>query len=121
MISSVSVPYALAGERTGRTGPDSDKLRRSYEVQRAFSDLAHLKTRQTSKDLDGALESFQKLAALHLRHLSFTVREEADLVQVVVTESNGEDRIIRKIPPDEIVRMIERRNEILGFLFDRVV
>ena len=121
MISPVSVPYALAGERTGRTAPDSDKLLRSYEVQRAFSDLARLKIRQTSKDLDGALESFQKLAALHLRHLNFTVREEADLIQVVVTESNGEDRIIRKIPSDEIVRLIERRNEILGFLFDRVV
>ncbi len=121
MISPVSVPYALAGERTGRPVPDSDKLRKSYEAQRAFSELTQLKIRQTSKDLDGALESFQKLAALHLRHLRFTIREEADLVQVVVTESNGEDRVIRKIPSDEIVRLIERRNEILGFLFDRVV
>ena len=121
MISPVSVPYALAGEQTGRPESDFDKLQKSYGVQRAFSDLAHLKVRRTSKDLDGALESFQKLAALHLRHLSFTVREDADLIQVVVTESNGEDRIIRKIPSDEIVRLIERRNEILGFLFDRVV
>ena len=121
MISPVSLPHALCGERSGRPGPDPDKLRKSYGVQRAFSDLARLKIRQTGHDLDGALESFQKLAALHLRHLRFTVREEADLVQVVVTESNGEDRIIRKIPSDEIVRLIERRNEILGILFDRVV
>lgn len=120
MISAVSVPYALAGEQNTRAVPDSDKLRKSYGVQRAFSEMAHLKICQTSKDLDGALDDFQKLAALHLRYLSFTVREEADLIQVVVTESNGEDRIIRKIPSDEIVRLIERRNEILGFLFDRV-
>ena len=41
-------------------------------------------------------------------------------MQVIVKESNDEEKIIRKIPSDEIVRLIERRNEILGFLFDIV-
>ncbi len=120
MISPVPVLSPLAGKKFPQAPGDSDKLRNSYGVQRAFSQ-AFASTRQTGKDLEGALENYQKLAALHFRHLRFAIREEADLIQVVVTESNGEDRIIRKIPPDEIVRMIERRNEILGFLFDRVV
>ena len=121
MISPVSVPFVLEGKGAERTDPDSEYLLKSYGAQRRFSARPGLRTPQSGNDLEGALADFQKLAALHLRHLSFTVREEANLIQVVVTESNGEDKIIRKIPSDEIVRMIERRNEILGFLFDRVV
>ncbi len=53
---------------------------------------------------------------MHSRYLQFTVQEDADIVQVIVRESNDEEKIIRKIPSDEIVRLIARRNEILGFL-----
>ena len=121
MICPVPLPSPLTGERMQQPSGDSDKLQSSYGFQQAFSDLELPKGRQTARNLEGALENYQKLAALHFRHLRFTIREEADLIQVVVTESNGEDRIIRKIPSDEIVRLIERHNEILGFLFDRVV
>jgi len=42
-------------------------------------------------------------------------------VQVIVKESDDGEKIIRKIPSDEIVRLIAKRNEILGFLFDMVI
>lgn len=93
-----------------------------YTEQRSFSD-GQVRRRTAVADertLGQALDSFQMNAALHNRYLQFTVHEEANLVQVIVKESNDEEKIIRKIPPDEIVRLIERRNEILGFLFDMV-
>lgn len=95
---------------------------RKYTEQRSFSD-GRGRRRAAIPDegsLGRALDTFQINAALHDRYLQFTIHEEANLVQVIVKESNDEEKIIRKIPPDEIVRLIERRNEILGFLFDMV-
>jgi uncharacterized FlaG/YvyC family protein len=57
---------------------------------------------------------------MHSRYLQFTIHEDAGVIQVVVKESNGEEKVIRKIPSDEIVRLIEKRNQILGFLFEAV-
>jgi flagellar protein FlaG len=95
--------------------------RKRYDEQRTFSDGRFRdRVRRGDKSLERALDSFQEHAALHSRYLQFNIEEEANLVQVIVKESNDEEKIIRKIPPDEIVRLIERRNEILGFLFDIV-
>jgi len=63
------------------------------------------------------LAQVEKVAQAFNRHLRFEVKTEADLVQVqVVNASDG--KVIRKIPPDEVVRMVERVNELLGALFD---
>ena len=82
--------------------------------------------RASRKDIGGdwtverILDNFQIKASMHSRYLQFNIHEDAGLVQVVVKESNGEEKVIRKIPSDEIVRLIEKRNEILGFLFEIV-
>lgn len=95
--------------------------RKRYDEQRTFSEgRIRSSFLRGDKSLERALDTFQENAALHSRYLQFNIEEDADLVQVIVKESNDEEKIIRKIPPDEIVRLIERRNEILGFLFDIV-
>ena len=92
-----------------------------YTEQTAFSDdRARKRGLPDNWNLERVLDNFQINAAMHSRYLQFTVQEDAGLVQVVVKESNGEEKVIRKIPSDEIVRLIEKRNEILGFLFDTV-
>ena len=95
--------------------------RKKYGEQRSFSEerLRRELVRDDST-LERVVESIRAHAALHSRHLQFNIEEEAGLVQVIVVETNDEEKIIRKIPPDEIVRLIERRNEILGVLFDMV-
>jgi len=63
------------------------------------------------------LAQAEKVAQAFNRQLRFEVKTEADLIQVqVVNASDG--KVIRKIPPDEVVRMVERVNELLGALFD---
>ncbi|NLA91571.1 MAG: flagellar protein FlaG [Synergistaceae bacterium] len=92
-----------------------------YTEQTAFSDdRARKRGLPDNWTLERVLDNFQINAAMHSRYLQFTVQEDAGLVQVVVKESNGEEKVIRKIPSYEIVRLIEKRNEMLGFLFDTV-
>ncbi|MFA7621184.1 MAG: flagellar protein FlaG [Aminobacteriaceae bacterium] len=92
-----------------------------YDEQRSFSEL-WARNREAHGDgtLQRALDSYQDHAAYSSRFLQFNIVEEAGLVQVIVKERNAEEKVIRKIPPDEIVRLIERQNEMIGFLFDLV-
>lgn len=70
------------------------------------------------ENLFDALQKIEKIANLLGRHLRFEVKRDAGLVQVqVVDTSNG--KIVRKIPPDEIVRMVERVHQVLGAIFDQ--
>ena len=121
MSSGFSMPSVEVMGWTRKHYLDPAYPRRRYDEQRTFSDgRSRDHVLRGDRTLSRALDTFQEHAALHSRYLQFNIEEEADLVQVIVKESNNEEKIIRKIPPDEIVRLIERRNEILGFLFDIV-
>ena len=116
-------PMLSLGEidKTRKTFLDPSYPTKQYSEQSTFSDgRARQELFRGDKTLERVLDSFQGHAELHHRYLQFTIQEEANLVQVIVKESNDEEKIIRTIPPDEVVRLIERRNEILGFLFDIV-
>jgi len=90
-----------------------------YDEQRVFSERrARGRSAHGDGSLRRALDTFQEHAAYSRRYLHFNIVEEADVIQVIVKESNDEERVIRKIPPDEIIRLIERQNEAIGFLFD---
>ncbi|MDI9370876.1 MAG: flagellar protein FlaG [Synergistaceae bacterium] len=92
-----------------------------YDEQKSFSELrARGRHARGDGTLQRALDSYRDHAAYSSRFLQFNIVEEAGLVQVIVKEKNDEEKIIRKIPPDEIVRLIERQNEMIGFLLDLV-
>lgn len=67
--------------------------------------------------LERALAQAEKTAKVFGRDLRFTYEEEADIVQVTVIDGDT-DEVIRKIPPDEIVRLVEHINDMLGVMFD---
>ena len=121
MVSAFSVLPLDGTDRSRRNYLDPRYPVRRYTEQISFSDgRARLNALRGDRTLERVLDNFQVRAAMHNRYLQFTVQEEADIVQVIVKESDDGEKIIRKIPSDEIVRLIERRNEILGFLFDIV-
>jgi len=94
---------------------------KKYTEQAAFSGgRARKRNFRDGPTLERVLDNYQINAAMHSRYLQFTIHEDAGVIQVVVKESNGEEKVIRKIPSDEIVRLIEKRNQILGFLFEAV-
>ncbi len=64
------------------------------------------------------LQGVQKnLNILHNTDLQFTVHEASGKVQVtVIEESSG--KIIREIPPSELLRLAAKFDEMVGMIFD---
>jgi len=64
------------------------------------------------------LQKTEKLAQIFDRQLRFEVLHEAgDVLQVQVIDTET-DKVIRKIPPDEVVRLMERMQSLIGAIFD---
>lgn len=59
----------------------------------------------------------QEMSDLMGHSLQFDVREEANIVQIVVKEKSSGD-VIKKIPPERIVKFLEGMEQLLGSLFD---
>ena len=58
----------------------------------------------------------EKLPLMPSSKLKFEYREETDVFQITVT--NDGDEVIRKIPGDSILRVIENIDRMLGFRID---
>ncbi len=71
-------------------------------------------------EVSKAVEKAGEMARIFDRSLRFRYLKDADIYQVEVIDS-GKDEVIRKIPPDEIVRFIEHIGELLGALFDKTL
>lgn len=71
----------------------------------------------SEEEILGALRKAEETAKVFWRDLKFQYRKEADIYQVEVIDRR-EDKVVRKIPPDEIVKLIENINKLLGILFD---
>lgn len=63
------------------------------------------------------VDKVQEMSDLMGHSLQFEVREEANIVQIIVKErSSGE--VVKEIPPERIVKFLEGMKELLGSLFD---
>jgi uncharacterized FlaG/YvyC family protein len=51
------------------------------------------------------------------RSLKYEYKKEADIYQVSVIDTS-KDEVVRKIPPDEVVRFMENIKELFGALLD---
>ena len=71
------------------------------------------------EELKGALDKTLEVVDLLCprRHLEYEVIEEADLVQVQVVNTD-DGSIVRKIPSDDIVRLVEQIHRILAERFE---
>lgn len=67
--------------------------------------------------LRNAVDHANRVARAFDRSLKFEYRKEADIYQVSVIDTT-KDEVVRKIPPDEVVRFMERIGEIFGALID---
>ncbi|WP_342449228.1 flagellar protein FlaG [Acetomicrobium sp. S15 = DSM 107314] len=67
--------------------------------------------------LASAVRKAEEMARIFDRSLRFEYVEEAGMYQVHVIDT-VRDEVIRKIPPDELIRFIAYINEMLGALLD---
>ena len=66
--------------------------------------------------LKQAMKAAEELSKISNRRLKFEYHQEADVFQVSVVDE--EDEVIRKIPADNILRMIENIEKIVGLTID---
>ena len=75
----------------------------------------------SKEDIKSAIRKAEQMAMIFDRSLKFKYVEEANIYQVHVIDHANNDKVIRKIPPDELVHFIAAVNEMLGALFDTEV
>ena len=78
-------------------------------------------TKQTQKPLEEIVQdlesSLEKMKGVLRSNLQFEVDKKAEMVVVkIVNKDTGE--MIRQIPPDDIVKLIQNLNEFIGALMD---
>ncbi|MCL1874662.1 MAG: flagellar protein FlaG [Synergistaceae bacterium] len=94
----------------------------SPQVKIADSDVKktkaeHEKQVVSKQDTQAAIGQANKLMELFSRDLRFETHEETGIVQVSIVDKN-EGKVIKQIPPDEVLKMIARIQDILGSLMD---
>ena len=73
----------------------------------------------SKEDVLKSLGQATKVAQAFDRRLCFRFREETELYQVEVLELDGDkERVVRKIPPDEVLNFIQHVKEMFGALID---
>lgn len=72
----------------------------------------------SKEDIRSAIRKAEQMAMIFDRSLKFKYVEEANIYQVHVIDHAHDDKVIRKIPPDELVHFIAAVNQMLGALFD---
>ena len=108
--SMLKAADADLGSIVYKEGINSEKLR------------AKTNLREYSKeDIKSAIRKAEQMAMIFDRSLKFKYVEEANIYQVHVIDHAHDDKVIRKIPPDELVHFIAAVNEMLGALFDTEV
>ena len=71
----------------------------------------------TEEQVREAVLQANELAVLFDRSLKYEYRKDADVYQVSVIDTSR-DEVVRKIPPDEVVRFLENIRHLFGALLD---
>ena len=71
----------------------------------------------SEEQVQDAVDQANKLAVAFDRSLKYEYKKEADIYQVSVIDTSR-DEVVRKIPPDEVVRFMENIKELFGALLD---
>ena len=77
---------------------------------------------QSQEEIEKAVKQAEKVASAFDRSLKFEYKKEAGFYQVMVMEVDKDivegERVIRKIPPDEVVNFVEHIKDMFGALMD---
>lgn len=113
-LQSVQAPDVVQGlkerDSVGRRGdartPDQDK-----ETQ------DHGKEKLTPAQIEGVVHELNDVVKLLNTRLSFSIDKETHRTVVKVMDADTQ-KVIRQIPAEEVMRVSQRINELLGILVD---
>ena len=138
IISSVNSPsasqdslyQAQSVERVAMSGPDQSSISPRQTEALLPKDLVPVGQGQDQQDVENNQEQSRQNEAIrqiadsaneYLKqaktHLEFVVSEETGRIVISVIQ-NETNEIIRKIPPESMVRLADRMTQMSGLLFD---
>ena len=88
------------------TAPKNDDAKKAVQAP-SLTELSEL-----------ASDAQKNMNIIHNVNLQFSVNKESGRIMITVTdEATG--KVIREIPPEEIVRLAEKFDEMVGMIFDK--
>lgn len=123
-VSSIGQPMAMDG-RSFYPSTNQVKPQVNVQQQQAVNSKVSAEVAQTlSQNLEKTKESVQKLQQLSDitmgRKLQFNVNDNLGKVVISVVDSKT-NQVIKQIPSEEVVKMQERINKVMGLLFDEMI
>jgi len=107
--------------KSGKSMPlaDQAKLPVSQDTAQRSDDAKKAVQAPSLTELSELASDVQKnMNIIHNVNLQFSVNKESGRIMVTVTdEATG--KVIREIPPEEIVRFAEKFDEMVGMIFDQ--
>ncbi len=72
------------------------------------------------ESIERTLDKANEMASKFSRELSFTYDERIDMIVVKVMEGDTE-KVVRQLPPEEMIRLAVKMDDILGMLINQSV
>jgi flagellar protein FlaG len=91
---------------TGGQKPEPDRLDLSKELK---------PSKISRKDVEGMVDALKDLTQTLQTKLNFSVDEGTNDIVVKVIDKNT-DKVIRQIPPEELLKLQEKMQDLTGFL-----
>ncbi len=117
------IPAFSRGSYAQNTAPPDDQsakmARQKEELGKALqreSERKAISKKQTEKYLKDILH----ISSIFERELRFSVNKELNQVVVKVIDSRT-DKVIKEIPPEDIIKLHIRMKEVIGLLFDKKI
>lgn len=117
-INSVRENVVLPVQKAGSS--KVAKHEQETKVKNIGSNNEFDKSKNVSLDIQSTIEQVREFAKTFTPKLSFSVDPKSKESIIFVTEKET-GKIIRQIPPEEMQKMTERLNEIVGILYNRRV
>ncbi len=98
----------------------SAKLSRQKKDRDKFLQKDEERKRISKRQTEQYLKEILHITSIFDRELRFSVNKELGQVVVKVIDSHT-DKVIKEIPPEDIIRLHSRMKEVIGLLFDKKI
>lgn len=103
---------SMALSPQARPSGDQEAAQKDGDVKKAVQAPSLAELSELASDVQNNMN------IIHNVNLQFSVNKDSGRIMVIVTdETTG--KVIREIPPEEIVRFAEKFDEMVGMIFDK--
>ncbi len=118
LITTATEAVKMAPVRAStNTKLEDERLGRHTVVEKNKSGTDDKKKTQSAADVKKTAEELSHYVEKFSTHISFSIDPERDEPMIIVKDKES-GKVIRQIPPKEVVELRKRMEEIAGIIFD---